>query len=276
MTAVSWRVGRWVVAAVVAVVPLAAACSSDGGGSGEAAPAAGISPEVADALVGRWAHYDVVAYEDEVMRTLIISYGFNDFSVVDGELVDASTFCYSEQLTDQPIDISLSDEATQAIRPVPTPVTVTEVDGTVRLSRSPTPTPVGIRLDDPANDALPTDPADPRIVDDDGDGKPGITVGIVVAGGFSGELYIARREIFSYDVELTAPDRLDGVVTDESEQLVIDATDPAFLTSTAQWVQYPDLDRSPINLRRVDGDWDCERLRSSRDELFPPNPTIDW
>ncbi len=264
------------VAAVVLVMPLAAACGSGGGTSGVAAPSGGIAPEVAGELVGRWAHYDVVAYEDEVMRTLIISYGFNDFSVVDGELVDATTFCYSEQLTDQPIDISLSDGATQAIRPIPTPVTVTVTDGIIRLQRPPTPTPVGIRLDDPANDALPSDPADPRIVDDDGDGKPGITVGIVVGDGFSGELYLTRREIFSYDVELSGPGRLDGVVTDESEQLVIGATDPAFLTSKAQWTQYPDLGRSPIYLRRVEGDWDCERLRSSRNDLFPPNPSIDW
>ena len=123
-----------------AIVPLAAACGSEGATSGAAAPGGGLAPEVAGELVGRWAHYDVVAYEDDVMRTLIISYGFNDFSVVDGELVDASTFCFSEQLTDQPIDISLSDDATQAIRPVPTPVSVTVEDGVIRLQRPPTPT----------------------------------------------------------------------------------------------------------------------------------------
>ncbi|MEZ5297966.1 MAG: hypothetical protein R2697_17345 [Ilumatobacteraceae bacterium] len=113
-------------------------------------------------LVGRWAHYDVVAYEDGTLKTLIISYGFNDFSVVDGELIDQGSFCFSEQRTDQPIETSLSDAATLAIQPPPTPVAVEEVDDTLRLTRPATPTPVGIELGDPANEPLPTDPNDPH------------------------------------------------------------------------------------------------------------------
>ena len=226
-------------------------------------------------LVGRWAHYDVVAYEDGTLKTVIISYGFNDFTVVEGELVDQGSFCFSEQRTDQPIETSLSDAATQAIRPPPTPVTVEEVDDTLRVTRPATPTPVGIELDDPANESLPTDPNDPRIVDDDGDGNPGITVDIRVSDDLTGELYIARREIFSYQAYLTDPDTLRGTVTDESEQLVIGASDPVFDMAT-EWVQYDDPDKSPIILKRVDEDWDCERLAAERDALFPPTPEVDW
>lgn len=127
----------------------------------------------------------------------------------------------------------------------------------LRIRRAATPTPVGIRLDDPANESLPTDPNDPRIVDDDGDGQPGITVSIKVSDDLSGELYIARREIFAYEVRLVEPDLLQGQVTDDSEQLVIGASDPIFATSDANWGQLPDLDKSPIILQRVDADWDC-------------------
>jgi hypothetical protein len=227
-------------------------------------------------LVGRWAHYDVVAYEDDVLKTLIISYGFNDFTEVDGQIIDQASFCFSEQRTDQPIRTSLSDAATQAIKPPPAPLEVDMVDGVLRVRRDPTPTPVGIRLDDPANEALPTDPNDPRIVDDDGDGNPGITVTIEVTPEFVGELYIARREIFAYEALLTEPDLLTGVVTDDSEQLVIGASDPVFASSPANWGQYPDLGKSPIILRRVDADWDCDRLAAERDDLFPPTPDVDW
>jgi hypothetical protein len=227
-------------------------------------------------LVGRWAHYDVVAYEDDVLKTLIISYGFNDFTEVDGEIVDQGSFCFSEQRTDQPIRTSLSDAATQAIRPPPVTVEVDTVDGVLRVRRPPTPTPVGIRLDDPFVESLPTDPADPRIVDDDGDGKPGLTVTIEVTPEFVGELYIARREIFAYEAFLTEPDLLTGVVTDDSEQLVIGASDPVFASSPANWVQDPDLTKSPIILRRVDETWDCARLAAERDTLFPPTPDVDW
>lgn len=227
-------------------------------------------------LVGRWAHYDVVAYEDDTLKTLIISYGFNDFSVVDGRLIDQASFCFSEQRTDQPIQTSLSDAATQAIKPPATPVDVDAVDGVLRVRRAPTPTPVGIRLDDPANESLPTDPEDPRIVDDDGDGNPGITVTIRVSDDLTGELYIARREIFAYEAFLTEPDRLVGTVTDESEQLVIGASDPIFASSPANWSQYQDPSKNPIILERVDADWDCDRLAAERDELFPPTPDVDW
>lgn len=227
-------------------------------------------------LVGRWAHYDVVAYEDGLLKTLIISYGFNDFTEVDGRIVDQASFCFSEQRTDQPIETSLSDEATQAIEPPRTPIEVDEVDGTLRVRRAATPTPVGIRLDDPANESLPSDPDDPRIVDDDGDGKPGITVTIRVTDELTGELYIARREIFAYEAFLTEPDVLTGTVTDDSEQLVIGASDAIFATSDANWVQHPDLTKSPIILKRVEADWDCDRLTAERDALFPPTPDIDW
>ena len=227
-------------------------------------------------LVGRWAHYDVVAYEDDTLKTLIISYGFNDFTEVDGQIIDQASFCFSEQRTDQPIETSLSDAATQAIEPPPTPVEIDLVDGVLRVQRAATPTPVGIRLDDPANEPLPTDPNDPRIVDDDGDGNPGITVTIRVSDDLSGQLYIARREIFAYEAFLTEPDLLTGTVTDDSEQLVIGASDPIFATSPANWGQHDDLSKSPIILRRVDADWDCERLAAERDALFPPTPVVDW
>lgn len=226
-------------------------------------------------LVGRWAHYDVVAYQDDTLKTLIVSYGFNDFDVVDGQLVDQGSFCFSEQRTDQPIQTSLSDAATQAIRPPPTPVEVDRSDAALVIRRPPTPTPVGIRLDDPANEPLPTDPDDPRIVDDDGDGEPGITVTIEVSADLVGELYIARREVFAYEATLVTPDRLEGTVSDESEQLVIGASDPIFLRES-DWRQHPDPTRSPIILQRVDASWDCERLAAERDALFPPTPDVDW
>lgn len=242
----------------------------------EAGPATTAGAVPGAELVGRWAHYDVVAYQDDTLKTLIISFGFNDFTEVDGEIIDQGSFCFSEQRTDQPIETSLSDAATQAIKPPPTPVEVDVVDGVLRIRRPATPTPVGIRLDDPANEPLPTDPNDPRIVDDDGDGNPGITVSIRVTDDLTGELYIARREIFAYEAFATGPDMLTGVVTDDSEQLVIGASDPIFASSPANWGQYPDLSKSPIILERVDTDWDCDRLRAERDTLFPPAPDIDW
>lgn len=226
-------------------------------------------------LPGRYAHYDVVAYEGDGMKTLIISYGFTDYDLVDGEIVTTDSFCFSEHRSDQPIEVEFSDAATRAIVPEPVAVSVSERDGRLFVERPTTPTGIGVRLEDPANDALPTDPADPRIADDDGDGKPGVTARIDAGSGLSGEIYLARREIFAYSAEQQDDGSLVGSVDDDSEQLVIGASDPVFMTQ-AQWVQHPDPAKSPIILIPVERSWDCERLRAERDELFPPTPEVDW
>lgn len=258
---------------------LAAACGADTGPVADAAPGSTgtVAPAVRGAeLAGRWAHYDIVAYEDSMMKTMIVSYGFTDFAVEGDQLIESEEFCHADQISNQPITTSISDEATQAIKPVSTPVEVTGEDGSLRVVRPATPTPVGIRLEDPANEALPTDPNDPRIVDDDGDGKPGITVIVRFSDELQGELYLARREIFAYDLVQDGPDSLTGTVTDRSEQLVV-GTSLAILEGTdAQWDQVPDLALSPILLKRVGTDWDCARLMAERDQLFPPDPPIGW
>jgi hypothetical protein len=271
-------VTRRALPAVAALVLLCAACT---GGDDAADAAADDTSSTtttvlgAQELPGRYAHYDVVAYEGDGMKTLIISYGFTDYDVVDGEVVSTDSFCFSEHRSDQPIQVELSDTATRAIIPEPVAVSVTESDGRLRVQRPTTPTGIGVRLDDPAQDPLPTDPDDPRIVDDDGDGKPGVTATITAPGGVTGELYLARREIFAYTADRQDDGSLIGTVEDDSEQLVIGASNPVFMTQ-AQWVQHPDPAKSPILLVPVERSWDCDRLRAERDTIFPPTPEVDW
>ncbi len=253
-------------------------CGDDGGGSGGQAATTTTVPALpagAEDLVGRYAHFDVVAYEDDAMKTLIISTGFADLELRDGQVWNVQSFCHADAVSDQGIDVSISDAATQAIIPVDTPVEVTEADGALRVVRPATPTGIGIELEDPANDVLPSDPDDPRIVDADGDGNPGITSSVRVSDDLQGEIYLARREIFAYDVTQVSPDRLEGTITDSSEQLILGASDDVFLVP-AQWEQIDDPERNPVIWERVDDTWDCERLAAERDDLFPPNPEADW
>ncbi|MCC5951330.1 MAG: hypothetical protein JJU45_04470 [Acidimicrobiia bacterium] len=97
----------------------------------------------------------------------------------------------------------------------------------------------------------------------------------MVSPEVTGEIYLARREIFAYEVARQADGSFLGHVDDESEQLVVGASDDVFLTET-NWEQHPDRTKSPLILAPVDADWDCERLRTERDELFPPTPEVDW
>lgn len=254
------------VAGGVGVFLAAAGCSSGSESESESANTA---------LVGRYAHFDAVSYEDDAMKTVIVTTGFADLEMRDGALWNVQRFCHADTVTDLDVDVSISDRATRAIVPDDTPVEVTRVDGRIRVVRPPTPTPIGITMEDPANETLPTDPDDPRIVDADGDGHPGVTSTITVSEQLRGEIYLARREIFSYDVEDEGDGRLVGTITDRSEQLVLGASDDVFLTA-AQWKQIDDPKRNPVIWQRVDADWDCDRLADERDRIFPPNPKADW
>jgi len=274
------RPARRLVAVALATATLAtlASCGSSSDDSASPSTASATTSSTSDTaadLAGRYGHYDVVAYESSDMKNLIISYGFTDLSEKDGKLIAHESFCHAEQRSDQPIETSISDAATSAIKPIPVEVDVTEQGGRVHLHRPETPTGVGIHLEDPANDELPTDPADPRIADDDHDGKPGITVHVKVTDELQGDLYIARRERFAYDLISQDDKSLTGYVTDNSEQLIVGATDPMFVTR-AEWKQVPDKSKSPMVLVPVDEDWDCEKLMASADDIFPPIPGVDW
>jgi hypothetical protein len=102
-----------------------------------------------------------------------------------------------------------------------------------------------------------------------------VTVHIKVTDAISGDLFIARREIFAYDVLGQRDGSLTGTVSDHSEQLIVGASNDMFKTK-AEWTQHPDPNKSPIILKPVDKSWDCGRLMAERDRLFPPTPEVDW
>ncbi|NCY16112.1 MAG: hypothetical protein EBX39_04945 [Actinobacteria bacterium] len=260
--------------AIASVIGCAGLLAVVGCGSNSSSASGGL-PAGARELAGRYAHFDVVAYQDPMMKTLIISTGFSDLEVRDGQLWNQMTFCHADTPTDQTLEVSISDAATRAILPIATPVEVSEVDGRFHIVRPATPTAIGITLADPAHDRLPTDPNDPRITDADGDGHPGVTSKVRISDALQGEVYIARREIFAYTLTQQTDDRLTGYVTDDSEQLVVGASDPIFMAS-GQWKQIDDTSRNPVIWQRVGADWDCDRLAAERASLFPPNPKVDW
>ncbi len=234
---------------------------------------------------GRYAHYDIVAYYTDmgfmgIFKNLIISYGFTTFEREEGQLKITDRFCHSEQITNQNFTATVPDELTQAIIPDSTYMDIRkDDDGNFYLWRPRTPTLLGIEYEDPYNTPLPESikPDDPRLVDADNDGKPGVTVFIDMFGRRE-EIYIARREIFAFEAYLMESGNIEGVVHDDSEQLVIDATN-FLLKSDDEWIQYrgengDDYSLSPIILVPIDDSYDCEKLMQHRDELFPPNPPV--
>jgi hypothetical protein len=229
-----------------------------------------------EAMAGRYAHYDVVAYDGETpngpLSTFVISYGFTDLVIEDEELVEYDRFCHAEYKANQDFATVFPDEATQAILPRSTIVDVYEEDGAWKLHRPATPTLIGI--DGDPDLPLSTDPNDPLINDDDNDGKPGVTVFVTLFSLLEGEIYIARREVFQNDMTLYSDGSLWGTVIDDSEQLVIGAS-LDILNAPNNPDQWDDPGLSPIILVPIPVDIDtCEELMANRDSLFPAEPAF--
>lgn len=228
-------------------------------------------------IVGHYAHYDVVAYEDTTtkttMRSFIVSYGFTDYYLDEGKLMQADRFVHaSQKLSRKNASSGISDEAVQAIQPRVQEVDLSFKDGRWHVYRPATPSLLGI-TGDPLK-PLSTDPDDPNLTDPDRDGNPGVTVSISVGRFFKGELYIIRREIFSNHLILNNNGTLSGHVEDRSEQFVVGAS-KKILNQPSNSIQYPDRGLSQILLVPIDPGIDTlEELMEIRDEIFPKEPTF--
>jgi hypothetical protein len=277
--------GRWIVPGILAILFFMISCSKplewpepplydfEQGASDKMQPADLESAR--KAIVGHYAHYDVVAYEDTTtrttMRTFIISYGFTDFYLKDGKLMQSDRFVHAEQkLSKKNAQSVFSDEAVQAIKPRVQEVELSKKNGRWQIYRPATPSLLGINGDPLKH--LSNDPNDPNLTDPDQDGHPGVTVKISVGRFFKGEIYITRREIFSNYLTMNNNGTLSGYVVDRSEQCVVGAS-KRILNQESNSIQHPDPGLSPVLLVPVDSDIDTyEELMRIRDEIFPEEP----
>lgn len=228
-------------------------------------------------VTGKYSHYDVVSYEDNStktpMKTFVVSYGITEFFVRDGELYQKDSFCRASHIINQRgVESSFSDKSAQAIEPRIQKVDVQFRDGSWHIYRPPTPTLLGIEGDPEA--PLSTDPDDPRIIDPDGDGKPGVTVQIRLFSLLKGELYITRREIFSNYLTLYSDGSLRGYVEDRSEQFVLGAS-WKILEQPSRSEQVSDRGLNPLILKPLPGAVrDCSGLLDGAADIFPDEPAF--
>jgi hypothetical protein len=223
-------------------------------------------------LVGRYAHYDVVSYIGKFLgpidlKSRIISYGITEFYIKDDKLFTRDRFCFSEYEANLPFNSKTADEFTRAIIPDDVEMEILTTNGEMIIHRPETPTLLGVELDDYTQD-FPADATDPRFIDADRDGKPGVTVNLTFGKFLNEELYIARKEIFSYDVKKMKNGILAGVVRDRSQQYIIGASEPN-LVSENNPIQNMDLAKSPIYLIPMKKNLDCDQLKTDRNKYFP-------
>jgi len=227
-------------------------------------------------LVGHYAHYDIVAYEDTTTRspmfTFIISYGFTDFYMDKaGDLIQSDKFLWSShKINQKTVSTEFSNEAVQAIKSRNQKVEVNLKDDKWHIFRPPTPTLLGI-TGDPSK-PLSKDPNDPNLIDPDADGKPGVTVKINIGKIIKGKIYITRREIFTNYLTLNNDGTLTGFVKDDSEQFVVGAS-LKILQQDSNNIQHPSPGLSPMILVPISDEIDTfEELMDIRDDIFPKEP----
>ncbi len=125
----------------------------------------------------------------------------------------------------------------------------------------------GVRLDHPETDPLPTSASDPRVFDQDGDGRPGITVHACALGAITGDVYVVERLRTRLEGEVVNPDWIEGRIEGTVEQVVLRATNALFLGAI---VSHPDpvSAHSYFVLQRIEPAWTCEEIVDHRASLF--------
>jgi hypothetical protein len=123
------------------------------------------------------------------------------------------------------------------------------------------------------SDDLPTDAADPRFYDMEGDGNPGAT--LTASGLVAGEVYVAQRKTVSASGVITDADGGAGLCTHRKEGLVLDATSNLLKTETPRR-PHADPKRSWFSLVRLSESATCADVITARDDerlpQFAPFP----
>ena len=97
----------------------------------------------------------------------------------------------------------------------------------------------GAVLASPDTDPLPTKPSDLTVIDEDGDGHPGITINL--SGIAPGSLYSVQKQTTSIIAVPVTADRFEGVLTFTSSQVVLDSNPTTLAGLYAQSKTMPDL-----------------------------------
>lgn len=165
-----------------------------------------------------------------------------------------------------PAQPSIPEAFTQAIPTVTAPFRVWTEGEQVLFAKDAVPTVIGAELLDPTRDALPTRANDPRVKDQDKDGKPGVT--IKVSGSLiNGEIYLVQRLNYSWQGRVSQPRQLSALLLDKGDQSIVDASQ-AILKSNVPVVNDPDASKSNVSFVELTEAYDCARLNKEAKQLF--------
>ncbi|MBN2725404.1 MAG: hypothetical protein JXR95_15170 [Deltaproteobacteria bacterium] len=124
----------------------------------------------------------------------------------------------------------------------------------------------GVVLTDVENEELPGDPEDPRVVDQDEDGHPGMTVRLT--GSLSGELYVVQKGWTVLEPGSANETEMEGLVTWADYQVTVDASTPV-LKINPETNPNPDPEESYYKFVKITADYSCQDISDQKETLFP-------
>jgi hypothetical protein len=127
----------------------------------------------------------------------------------------------------------------------------------------------GVQLDNPFSDPLPTEPDDPRVIDQDNDGHPGMTVSVEGMAIVTGDIYVVQRDISSMEGTALSTDRIEGLAAFDTDMVALDATKPLLMMINDS-NPYPDpvAENSYFIFQRIDPQMTCADILDQIDQLF--------
>jgi hypothetical protein len=225
-----------------------------------------------DNVLGRYALLTVVATATDAMgmkyTSTTYSFGTAEIRLEAGDLFMVESFCHIDLISvGTEIVVTIPDYSTRAIPEQKIELGVRQGSLGPEYRRPMVPIPFGARLTDIHNEPLPTSADDPRVWDEDKDGKPGGT-SLFSGMGISGEIYAVRRERYTYDFTQSAERKLSGLMVDTSEQVIIGA-EPSVLTIQVSSTPDPDPTKTYMKAVPLTEAFSCDRIVREKDALFP-------
>lgn len=187
--------------------------------------------------------------------TTVVS--LHDLTSDGGRLKGNGTLCDLEVDSGSELVSTILPAAFRKVLPPPHLDALIDVeDGALHLTQARRTVIVGARLESPESEKLPTKASDDRVIDEDGDGKPGVTVR--VEGIVNGSIYVVQRSWTRLDGSFLSDGSFGGKLFHGSEQVVLGSSSP-FLGSPPKAKAVPE--KSWFRIARLDKEATCKDAR---------------
>ncbi|HRE91016.1 MAG TPA: hypothetical protein PK095_17980 [Myxococcota bacterium] len=125
----------------------------------------------------------------------------------------------------------------------------------------------GLNLTDLLTDTMPTEASDARVIDQDSDSNPGIS--LIIQGILQGELYVIHRHKATLSGALESDTRISGRTAWTTEQVLLGSTPPELAEQDPKPQTHPDPSKSTFVMVKAEAGDDCAALNAKRATLFP-------